>query len=108
MFRVPVGLTVSILIVLSLAELLLPALSLTEQLTVCVPWPDTETVYGLELPLAGAEAPPSTEHEGAAAMPLVASETVTETLTGWVTFQPFAPSGVCVTEIDGGVLSAVS
>ena len=31
------GFTVSILTLLSLAELLLPALSLTEQLTVCVP-----------------------------------------------------------------------
>src|SRR6185437_3949345 len=105
MFSVPLGLTVSILIVVSLAELLLPALSLTEQLTVCEPWPETETVYGLEVPPAGADAPPSIEQDGAAAIPLVASETATWTVSGWVTFQPFDPSAVCVTEIEGGVVS---
>ncbi len=102
---VPLGSTVSILTVSeSLFEW--PALSETEQLTEWLPSPVTETWKGLEPPVTVAGLP-STVQLGAPAIPLVASETATETETGSFVFQPFEPLTAWVTLIVGLVWSSV-
>lgn len=84
----------------------LPALSLTEQLMLWVPSPETLAV---QLPAIGpgvsvSVLEPSVQ-VGAAARPLPESLAETVSVTGEVLFQPLVPSGVWLTERVGGVLS---
>jgi hypothetical protein len=96
-----------LILTVSVAVLLLPALSDTEHDTACVPWPDTETVYEPAEPdtVTGLL---STVQVGVPASPLVASDAETFTVTGELVFQPFDPSAVWVTEIDGLTVSILT
>jgi hypothetical protein len=87
----------------SLADSLLPALSDAEQLTLCVPGPETLALYGELAPLTGS-APPLSVQTGGPARRLRASLAVMESETGDVLFHP-AAFAVCETEMLGFVAS---
>ena len=87
----------------------LVALSLTEQLMLWVPSPETLAVQepAVEPAVSVSAVEPSVQ-VGSAARPLPESLAETVSVTGEVLFQPLVPSGVWLTERVGGVLSATA
>ena len=102
-----VGALVSMLTV-SVALFRMPALSLTEQLMVWEPSPETLAVQvpAVEPAVSVREVAPSVQ-VGAPARPEPESLAETLSVTGEVLFQPFEPSAVWLTERVGGVVSGV-